>query len=372
METLKIDVGDKPQVRITSIGGDLRLTGREGGQLEAHAPVDGKLSVTKKDDVVLVACRSGCLVFLPADSQVQAESIGGDVRAIGLNADLTMGTVGGDCSLRRMGKVTIERIGGDLDARKLEGDFSLDSGGSDGNITQVQGAVKIGALGGDLTLGRVEGNVEVCVGGDASVRFSPQKKDRAVVTAGGDLACQLPEDVSAKITVQAGGDLQLSGIHEAESKEGGRELRVGKGEAKIDLSAGGDLWLHAGTDSFRDMDLDLGESIAARIEAKMADLDARFGATESGFSKFDSDRIGERVRRVVSRSMRKVAKAQKRGERNMERAHKHRHTGFGPFGAPGREPASEEERMSILRMLEEGKINVDEAENLLKALEGKT
>jgi hypothetical protein len=372
METLKIDVGDKPQVRITSIGGDLRLTGREGGQLEAHAPVDGKLTVTKKDDVVLVACRSGCLVFLPADSQVQAESIGGDVRAIGLNADLTMGTVGGDCSLRRLGKVTIERIGGDLDARKLEGDFSLDSGGSDGNITQVQGAVKIGTLGGDLTLGRVKGNVEVDVGGDASVRFSPDKKGRAVVSAGGDLACRLPEDVSAKITVQAGGDLQLSGIQEAESKEGGRELRIGKGEAKIDLSAGGDLWLHAGADSFGDLDLDLGESIAARIEAKMADLDARFGATESGFSKFDSDRFGERVRRVVSRSMRKAAKAQKRAEKHRDRANKDRHVSFGPFGAPGREPASDEERMSILRMIEDGKINVDEAENLLKALEGKT
>jgi len=47
METLKIEVGAKSKVRITSIGGDLRLTGREGATLEAHAPVDGKLSVTK-------------------------------------------------------------------------------------------------------------------------------------------------------------------------------------------------------------------------------------------------------------------------------------------------------------------------------------
>ncbi len=88
METLKIDVGDKPQVRITSIGGDLRLTGREGAQLEAHAPVDGKLSVTKEGEVVVINCRSGCLVFLPADSQVQAETVGGDMRAIGLGAEL--------------------------------------------------------------------------------------------------------------------------------------------------------------------------------------------------------------------------------------------------------------------------------------------
>lgn len=372
METLKIDVGDKPQVRITSIGGDLRLTGREGAQLEAHAPVDGKLSVTKDAEAVLITCRSGCLVFLPAESQVQAETIGGDVRAIGLSADLTLGTVGGDCSLRRMGKVAIERIGGDLDARKLDGDLSLKSGGSDGVVTQVQGAVEIGMLGGDFSLGRVEGKVEVNVGGNVSVRLSPQKKGRALVTAGGDLACRLPEDASAKIKVQAGGDLRLSGIEESESKEAGGLLRIGKGEAEIELSAGGDLWLHAGAESFADIDLDLGESIAARIEAKMADIEARFGATDSGFSKFDSDRIGERVRRAVSRSMRKAAKAQRRAELRFDRTHEGKHIHFGPFGTPTHEPASEEERMSILRMLEQGKINVDEAENLLKALEEKS
>lgn len=376
METLKIEVGAKPKVRITSIGGDLRLTGREGAALEAHAPVDGKLSVTKENDEVLVTCRSGCLVFLPSDSQVQVESIGGDLRAIGLSADLQLGTVGGDCSLRRLGKVTIDRIGGDLDVRKLEGDFIMTSGGSDGVISHVQGAVKIDTLGGDLTLRRVEGDVEVDVGGDVSVRLSPQKKGKSVVSAGGDLACQLPEEASATITAKAGGDLQFSGVEQSESKGAGKELRIGKGEAKLDLSAGGDLWLNTDSHSFTDMDLDLGESIAARIESKMADLDARFGASDSGFSTFDSDRLGERIRSVVSRSMRKAAKAQRRAERHSERhaerARSRGHSFFPSFGAQAGEPASEEERMSILRMLEQGKISVDEAEQLLKALEGKS
>jgi hypothetical protein len=124
------------------------------------------------------------------------------------------------------------------------------------------------------------------------------------------------------------------------------------------------------------MDLDLGESIAARIESKMADLDARFGASDSGFSTFDSDRLGERIRSVVSRSMRKAAKAQRRAERHSERhaerARSRGHSFFPSFGAQAGEPASEEERMSILRMLEQGKISVDEAEQLLMALEGKS
>jgi len=104
----------------------------------------------------------------------------------------------------------------------------------------------------------------------------------------------------------------------------------------------------------------------------MADLEVRFGASGSGFSKYDSDRIGERVRRVVSRSMRKAAKAQRRAERRVDRAHGRTHVHIGPFDAPAGEAASEEERMSILRMLEQGKVNVDEAESLLKALEGKS
>ncbi len=368
METLKIEVGEKVQVHITTIGGDLRLTGREGALFEAHAPVEGKLSVVKKNEHVEVSCRSGCLVFLPSDAAVQIDAIGGDFRTIGLNGDLTLGTVGGDCSLRRVGKVTIERIGGDLDARKLSGDLSLTSAGGDGIVSQVEGSVKIVTLGGDITLQRVEGDVEVGVGGDASVRLAPQK-GHAVVSAGGDLTCRLPEDASAKISVQAGGDLRLSGVQEVESKENGREVRLGKGEAEIDLQAGGDLWLRTGSETYSDFDLGLGESITAGIEASMADMEARFDALGRDFSKFDSDRIGERVRRAVSRSMRKAEKARKLAERRVKhRRDRHISFGIGDFGV--REQASEEERMSILRMLEQGKINIEEAESLLKALEG--
>nr|MBI2904428.1 hypothetical protein [Chloroflexota bacterium] len=44
-----------------------------------------------------------------------------------------------------------------------------------------------------------------------------------------------------------------------------------------------------------------------------------------------------------------------------------------PWGpkAPATDPVSDEERMSILRMLEQGKINVAQAEKLLAALEGR-
>jgi len=36
------------------------------------------------------------------------------------------------------------------------------------------------------------------------------------------------------------------------------------------------------------------------------------------------------------------------------------------------EPASDEERLTILRMVEEGKVSVSEAESLLQALEGES
>jgi hypothetical protein len=373
METLKIEVGEKVKVHITTIGGDLRLTGREGAQLEAHAPAEGKLSVIKKNEHVEVSCRSGCLVFLPSDALVQVDAIGGDLRTIGLNGDLTLGTVGGNCSLRRVGKVTIDRIGGDLDARKLSGDLSLTSAGGDGIVSKVEGSVKIVTLGGDIILQRVEGDVELGVGGDASVRLEPMKKGHTVVSAGGDLTCRLPEDASAKITVQAGGDLRLSGVQEVESKDNGREVRLGKGETEIDLQAGGDLWLRTGSETYSDIDLGLGESITAGIEASMADMEARFDALGRDFSKFDSDRIGERVRRAVSRSMRKAEKARKLAERRMKHHRRDRQISFGIGGGyGGREQASEEERMSILRMLEQGKINIEEAESLLKALEGES
>jgi L-aminopeptidase/D-esterase-like protein len=91
--------------------------------------------------------------------------------------------------------------------------------------------------------------------------------------------------------------------------------------------------------------------------------------------------ISERVRRQVEQRLsvarRQVEAAQRRVEREVERGTRGPGSGRlsidvkfgGPKAAP-REAISEEERIAVLKMLEEGKISVEDAQRLLAALEG--
>ena len=138
-----------------------------------------------------------------------------------------------------------------------------------------------------------------------------------------------------------------------------------------------------------------GESIAAQVEAQIAEQlqgvhfdDLARKEMEKQMAKLERDmaklqhRAGEHVRQAEELSRRAKEKAQKVQEkarraagRAARRAEKrkrqfHIQMSAGRAGRRGRSKVSQEEQLSILRMLQEGKISAEEAEMLLKALEG--
>jgi hypothetical protein len=365
METVRLEVGDGLKVYIQSIGGDLRLAGRDGTVFEAQAPVRGDLHVDQDGDRLTISCRSNCLLFMPTSSPVEAEQIGGEVRITGLSNDLLIRTVGGDLSLRRVGRSTFEIVGGDLHARKVSGDLTIDRVGGDAFVERVQGNLRLRNVGGDLRLQGVEGIVEASIGGHASLAFEPQAGTQSSVQAGGDLSCHLPEEASVKVTLRAGGNLHLPERLMFESTDEGTTINLGTGEAALNLFAGGDLWLRSGDVQNDDM---VGD-VMFDVDAKIAEMEARFSAMGAGMFAFDAERIGERVRKSVARAQRRVARAHHRAAGRTSKPKHRRSFNYGDVDAE-QSPLSQEERLAILRMLEKGTITVEQAEDLLKALEG--
>jgi len=91
----------------------------------------------------------------------------------------------------------------------------------------------------------------------------------------------------------------------------------------------------------------------------MVEIEGRFGGIVDKLGSFDSERIGRKIRESIAKAQRKAARAQMRATKMRAEV--------GPTGPVS--GSSGEERMTILRMLEKGKLSVDEAENLLQALE---
>jgi hypothetical protein len=381
METILFDVDERPKVKFISIGGDLRLSGRESTQFEAKAPTHSELVGEQKGEWIEVKCNSDCLVFLPREALVEAETVGGDVRATNMTGGLLMRTVGGDVGLRGVGMASFETIGGDLHARKGTGDLSLDRLGGDALVDRISGDVRLRSVGGDLSLRRVDGLVEVVVGGDAALSFTTLGGEKISVNAGGDLSCHLPEDASAQVHIQAGGEVQVSKTSQEVTRLEGKVVhKFGEGEVDIQVSAGGDVWV-GGVEGTADLDFaSLGSTIAQQvesdIEAGMAEMEASLEAMGAGLGAFEADRIGEQVRRAVGRARRNADRARRKAQKNILKARKAAQgrrvkVDFDmDIGSKGKRVVSDEERLTILRMLEKGTITVDEAENLLQALEG--
>ena len=93
--------------------------------------------------------------------------------------------------------------------------------------------------------------------------------------------------------------------------------------------------------------------------------------------------FGERISRQVEQTARRAAKQAEEAARRMEQKFSRRGPkvnvdvgrwswDLSPKGVPmpSKPPVSEEERMAILKMLQEKKITAEEAEKLLAALEG--
>jgi hypothetical protein len=93
----------------------------------------------------------------------------------------------------------------------------------------------------------------------------------------------------------------------------------------------------------------------------------------------EADRARRQMERQMAHAQRQWEKAQRKGERGRGRPRGPWHFDWGP-GPGGQssaersepseqsEPAGEEERLAVLKMLAEGKITASEAETLLRAL----
>jgi hypothetical protein len=346
VESIRQDVGARPHVRIALVQGDLRVSGRPGTQLEAQAGSRGGLLVQPKGEVVEVSSRSGCLMFLPPDTHLEIGRVSGDVRVAELTGELMVEQVGGDLTLRRVGPASVGEVGGSLTGRHLTQELHGRRVGGDMLLEHVGGEVELETLGGDLRGTRIEAGLRVRLRGDALLEWLPPAGSSSTVDASGDVVVRFLAAASARVSARAGGDLRLL----AESGAGEHSVTLGSGGAEVRLSAGGDVLVTRGGAEFT---ADLAEEISAQVDAALADVEAGLEDVDLKSLGLDAKETREKIHHALTHALRRARSGAPPTEAGTER--------------PG--DSGDEERLAILRMLEEGKVTVEQAEGLLRALE---
>lgn len=404
---LKVSVRD-PQIHIKAYGGVV-IRGVE--QTEVQCEIDAPQLATLVEDNghVYITANSSCELDVPIDASINIEKGMGSVSISNLRNKINIEKVLGNLILMDVNSAYIEKVGGNFSVRNASGCVDLEKVNANLVVENVD-SFHCEKVGGNATVKNVASefylikaagnfyaeNVKTTLqferaNGSIVARSVKLKGD---VRAGGDIRL-IDFDFDEELDLRAGGEIRLqvpqdfpganlvfnSGANEITVKALGvdmtindevLEYQLGKSQRELTASAGSTISIEEGYDA--------GEEI-------IGDLSAHFEYEETAFSEM----VQERAESATRRAEAKIRIAEKRLEQIQDQVEKargiHLNLGIGdrsisiekpippvppvpPVTRPvGKKGASDEERLMILKMLQEKKITVDEAESLFRALE---
>ncbi len=381
-------------VQIDDVGGDLQIVGWERQEIVVKTD-DDELNLIADGQIIRVHSDGDLILYAPREANFRIMDVGGDADLRLLAGSIELLNIGGDLQMRNVGPVSLKTVGGDMAVHGCSGDLSTESVGGDASLHSIKGNVKI-EVGADLYLRDAEKNVQASVGADAALYLNPLPGCFIDVDAGSDILLRLPIKADVELSLQGSDEesirVDLPGLRPVEEASF-RSFVIGAGGSNIHLIAGSEIIVTSRDEEWENR----AEFDPSRRDAfpNPADFAGRFSDLHDSISQ----RVEEATRRAMEASQhaqeqservqRKVDNAMRRAEekmRNAEQRSKHMGIKVGRFGFPAEntrppvspavqrpvsEPVSDAERLAVLKMLQEKKISIQDAEKLLAALDGK-
>jgi len=368
----RLAVGPQPTVKLERVEGDLRLVGWDNDEILIRAD-DDEVTLQQEGDNVSLTCRDDLAINVPKNSSVHVLAAQGDMSVRGLIGTFEVDRVDGDVAIRDVGTVTLAMIESDFSLRGAQGDVYVKSVGGDASLSRVNGSLTLDSVSDDLSIRGVGGNLKVDVESDVVIHLDPKPGQEYSVTAGDDILLILPSEANATLNINAE-RINVDWPDAEPQDTTSRVVALGDGSAQIKLDAGGDVLVTDRADAAESAD-EYGNFAGMMFD--WGSWGREIGQNWGDFGRELGERISHRAEEAAHRAEMRAHEAARRAERQARKS-VHRHAGKMKWTIdldnlpkpPRREPVSEEERMTILRMLSEKKITSEEAEQLLSALEG--
>ena len=420
MDKQFVTTSESPHVLIETAQGNLRLKGHDDLEVVAKANKAEELSIEQRENEIVIRSQSDLSVRVPRQASVIIKTVQGEASFKGLDGSLEIDTVQGHLTLRGVGLTRVNQVQGELSAKNVGGDLLIKTVAGNATVRDVQGSFIVSdVVQGSLRLDDVGGDASAKSQGNVNLRLDPAPGQTYSFEADGNIFCRLSEDPSVELCCSKAAKVvvNLPDMKASAPLQAPYAITLGEGDAELTLSAKGNVVIdsHAPDWDMEDFDVEIGADmgrlgdeigqqfeqqieaqmrmIEANLNTQMASLTSRLGAarlTEDQARRVEerarqaSERASamaqERMRRAQEKMDQKLAAAQRKIEHRSHTSHATgRRSRWGvPIPpvppvppAPPIDPVSEEERLMILRMLEQKKISLAEAETLLSALEGK-
>ena len=417
MSKERFQVGKTPAIMVTDCQGDLVI--RPWLDLDVRAK--GEFTVEELGDRLAFISTGDLVLNVPEGASVHVEQGRGDVVIRSITGDVSLTKVSGDLILSNLfaakvghvagdlvaknlsGPLSVKRVDGDVVARNVDDDLLIELVNGDVIAQYISGSASIVEVMGDINVRSVNGDVEIVSGsrdtnlrnlggrcsvksvaGDIRLLGGLGPYDHSLV-AGGDAVLIWPIDDPLLLEAEASSIDNRLPLLDVDVSDGKISGRLGDGKTRLAITAGGRLILKeaqivskkwdVGGDHMFDFDFvseltNLGAKISSEVNEQVArvtaELENNFGPD---FMQHMSDQFSQKAGAAAE-------KARKASEREYTRA-----STFGPKPKKRSKPAnadaggdkaggSQEAQLKILKMVEQGVISPDEANMLLKALEG--
>jgi len=413
MNKTTLNTISSPDVIIKKAHGNLYVKGWERDEVTLAAP-PGELTYEEFDSGVSLSCRSDCTARVPQAAKVQIQTAYGAARVRQLTESLLIEDVHGQLEVRETGGIQVERTYGSLRARQIDGDLVAEH--INGNVygRSILGKCILGEVNGNVEIRDVIADVQINANGNVKLELRSLGGESYALDVDGNLHLRLPANADAQVTFHSDSDMIRIKLPDTSRtvQESTYELTLGSGGRQIALRAGGAIYFSASDEweteeegeEFTQLPDDFGDQIAEMIESQLEEqmemmnrqLNEQFDRLSNSIGKkglsdeemetimeqarMKSERANlraqEAMRRAQEKMVRKMEAAQRRKSMRTREASRRGQTGrswsinIPTPPTPPVDPVSEEERLMILRMLEQKKITLEEADELLSALEG--
>jgi hypothetical protein len=395
-----IDTGDAPEL-VIDCKADLEIRTHDTDSVVIESD-DNRASISVDGNRIGIVAGDDTKIHAPHGAIVRIASANGDLDIEGFTGPVQVGHVGGDLKAEDVSEIDIHSVGGDC------------------KLDDVHGFARIGSVGGDLEAEDVAlHGMSLSVGGDISLRLITGLEPVSI-SAGGDVSVEFSDDANATISIS-----DSEGVRRLQFGAGETAIKISAG-GDVSVESDGDK----GKRMRSDIESSINEAMRD-VEREMQDMQRNFENMARDFSNrfsgmgIPGDRI-ERAQRQAEAAARKVEqklahrmrhleeharqqaeRASQRASRAAEKAARRERDhdlrgrgfkfnfGFGnranapvppmsptppappvppsivnkPFEPPPPNGATDEERLLILRMLQEKKISAEQADQLLAALD---
>jgi hypothetical protein len=407
---------DEPEVLADSVYGDLQVEGWERAEILLQSNNEEAAFLKQEGQIIRLRASGDCLLRLPYKAKLTIANVHGGAHIKEIKSPVTIRRVLGSLALEGVGATQVDSVYGELLARGIEGSLTIDQVLGNAWVEDVKGSSSLERVAGNLDVRNAVGDVRASARGDVQLWLENPAGTTYKIEASGNIIFSSTKNLDANIRISSrNNDITLSlpeGSRRLETRT--HELTLGAGTASVSLTASGSVGLRCGAAEAQveqeasqafaraaeDFSQKVSGEVESQLETQMKILDEQMAhlsesIAHSGVPPAEADRILRRARESSERANlraqekmqrarekldRKLATAQRRVEERERAAEgrgesqEKRTWSFDwpttPSPAQSQSEASNEERLMILRMLEQKKISLAEAEQLLDALEG--